>query len=132
QQIKPMEVISECLRLLRSTLPAMVRLEAHLPDKCSPIKGNETQLQQVLMNLCTNAWHALRDNGQISVTVDDVSFTSELRKGAVTIPAGNYLRICVSDNGSGMSAEVQARIFDPFFTTKAPGVGTGLGLSVVH
>ncbi len=131
--INPVEVIGECVRMLRSTLPAMVRLDAQLPKHSLMVRGNETQLQQVIMNLCTNAWHALQGGeGRIEVILDDVSYRAPFTRGSLTIPAGNYVRICVCDNGSGIPLELQSRIFDPFFTTKAPGVGTGLGLSVVH
>ena len=115
-------VVEETLSLLRSTLPAGVRLDAVLPAEPLPVHGDSTQLQQVLLNLCTNAWHALPAQG-------DVSGRIEIGLEAAT---GERVHLWVRDNGSGMDEATRQRIFDPFFTTKTVGQGTGLGLSVVH
>ena len=108
------------MTLLRSTLPARVELETRFSDEPLYIGADATQLQQVLMNLCTNAWHALKDgSGQIVVGLD----LSE---------PGPSAHLWVSDNGNGMDEATRQRVFEPFFTTKPVGQGTGLGLSVVH
>jgi len=117
QPLRP--VIDETLALLRSTLPSSVQLDAVLSDETLWVKADATQIQQVLVNLCTNAWHALKDGrGRIEL-------------GLAAAP-GNRAHLWVSDDGTGMDAATRARIFEPFFTTKPIDEGTGLGLSVVH
>ena len=115
-------VVEETLSLLRSTLPAGVRLDAVLPTEQLRVHGDSTQLQQVLLNLCTNAWHALPAQGGVSGRI-------EVGLEAAT---DERVHLWVRDNGSGMDDATRQRIFDPFFTTKTVGQGTGLGLSVVH
>ena len=121
-------VVEETLSLLRSTLPAGVRLDAMLPAEPLLVHGDSTQLQQVLLNLCTNAWHALPAQGGVSGG-SEVSGRIEVGLAAAT---GDRVHLWVRDNGSGMDETTRQRIFDPFFTTKTVGQGTGLGLSVVH
>ncbi len=126
-------LVEETLGLMRSTLPAGVALESRLADE--PIHGlvDETQIQQVLMNLCTNAWHALHGQaGSIVVGLESVVLPQSGRVWPAELPAGGYAHLWVSDTGSGMDAQTQKRIFEPFFTTKQVGLGTGLGLSVAH
>ena len=114
--------VEETLSLLRSTLPAGVRLDAVLSSEALWVMGDSTQLQQVLLNLCTNAWHALPAPGGVSGRI-------EVGLAAAT---EERVHLWVRDNGSGMDETTRQRIFDPFFTTKTVGQGTGLGLSVVH
>jgi PAS domain S-box-containing protein len=123
-------VIHETLALLRATIPAGVQLNAVVPEAPLNVRGNSTQLQQVLMNLCTNAWHALPDQGgRVEVGVER---TSVLHPDLTDVAPGDWVHLWVSDNGKGMDDATRQRMFDPFFTTKAVGEGTGLGLSVVH
>ena len=123
-------VVQETLALLRATLPANVRLEALLPPAPLTVRGNSTQLQQVLMNLCTNAWHALPEQGgRVEIGVER---TSVLHPDVAEKAHGEWVHVWVRDNGRGMDDATRLRIFDPFFTTKPVGEGTGLGLSVVH
>ena len=97
------------------------------------IIGDPTQIHQVLTNLCANAAHAMRERGgQLDIRQQAVVVNHELAATLPDLQPGNYVRLSVSDNGTGMSPEVVERIFDPFFTTKAMGEGTGLGLAVVH
>ena len=121
--VQPLQpVIEETLALLRATLPASVKLETAITPQTLLVEADATQLQQVVMNLCTNAWQALPEGrGRIEVGL--------ARRDA---DAGPCAHVWVADNGSGMAPEVLERIFDPFFTTKPVGQGTGLGLSVVH
>jgi CheY-like chemotaxis protein len=119
--------------LLRATLPARVHLEAVLTEMPLYVNADGTQIQQVLMNLCTNAWQALQDGtGRITVGLDEVWLDAAAARAAGTLPPGSYAHLWVRDTGAGMDEETLARIFEPFFTTKAPDRGTGLGLSVVH
>ena len=121
QPLRP--VVDETLALLRSTLPSAVQLDAVLCIEAVWARVDATQIQQVLVNLCTNAWHALKDGrGRIEV-------------GLALAPdhqAHQQALLWVSDDGVGMDAATRARIFEPFFTTKSVDAGTGLGLSVVH
>jgi signal transduction histidine kinase len=131
QPLRP--VVEESLGLLRSTLPAGVQIDAVLPEAPLPVRADATQLQQVLINLCTNAWHSLpAQGGRIEVGFERVQLDEALRRRQPELASGAYAHLWVSDNGSGMDAATRERIFDPFFTTKPVGRGTGLGLSVVH
>ncbi|MBA4136003.1 MAG: hypothetical protein C0518_01650 [Opitutus sp.] len=122
-------VVREALKLIRSSLPAMVHLEETVAPDCPMVLANATQIHQVVMNLCTNAWQALPSTGgHIRVTLAPCALDVE----RVDAQPGAYLRLTVEDNGCGMSPEVAERVFEPFFTTKETGHGTGLGLAVVH
>ena len=126
-------LIEESIRMMRATLPPSIQIKAGaITDKLA-ILANESQISQVLLNLCTNAWHAMADNkGSICLSVDSVELTRASTRRGITLQPGRYVRIAVEDDGSGMDAATQERIFEPFFTTKPVGQGTGLGLAVVH
>jgi PAS domain S-box-containing protein len=127
-------LVEEALRLLRVLLPAGVRLNTRLPAAGLPVLADATQIQQVLMNLCTNAWQAMgpQQPGEITVALraEQLDAAQALQLGELA--AGSYACLSVADDGPGIDEATQHRIFEPFFTTKAPGSGTGLGLSVVH
>jgi len=120
--------------MLRAMLPALVDIQAELTEVPSFARVDATQIEQVMLNLGTNAWHALADQpGRIRVTLDAVVLAGDDELARATkLAAGPYLRIGVGDSGVGMDAATLARIFEPFFTTKPVGSGTGLGLSVAH
>ena len=127
------EVIKEALRFMRSTLPPTVTLEMELGTSLPTVLANTTQLHQVFVNLCTNAWHAIgKKPGTIRVITQAVSTTHATTLTSASLQAGDYLKLSVTDTGCGMNANTLEHIFEPFFTTNAPGNGTGLGLSVVH
>jgi len=131
QALRP--VIEETHKLLRATLPARVELDVMFTDRPLRALVDATQVQQVLMNLCTNAWHALNDGaGRIGVGLDAVTLDNGTAQNLGGLSPGPYAHLWVSDTGVGMDAATRARIFEPFFTTKPVGHGTGLGLSVVH
>ncbi|MCW5613177.1 MAG: PAS domain S-box protein [Rubrivivax sp.] len=132
QPLRPL--VEETLALLRATLPAGVRLDTELSDEPLAVRGDATQLQQVLMNLCTNAWQAMPEGrGRIVVGVEAVATAAVERRLPPGVCAGTTcVHLWVRDDGSGMDAATRERIFDPFFTTKPVGQGTGLGLPVVH
>jgi len=128
--LKP--IVEETFRLLRATLPAGVDLRQDLAEAPLYVHADATQLQQVLMNLCTNAWHALDEKGGQIVIGLDVAHVDAAQAQASGLEAGSYAHLWVRDTGSGMDARTLERVFEPFFTTKSTGQGTGLGLSVVH
>jgi PAS domain S-box-containing protein len=130
QPLRP--VIEETHRLLRATLPAGVELDLALAPDDAQVHADATQVQQVVMNLCTNAWHALKGGtGRIGIGLDTVAFDGDGPHPG-HLPAGRYAHVWVSDTGCGMDPAIRDRIFEPFFTTKPVGQGTGLGLSVAH
>ena len=127
QPLRPL--IEEAAGMLRPMLPAMVRVETSLADASAWVEADSTQIQQVLINLCVNAWHAMQGStGDIRIGLDVLGDEPDAQGGT---PDGRRAHLWVSDNGCGMDAETRARIFEPFFTTKS-GHGTGLGLAVVH
>ncbi len=126
-------LLMETRQLLRATLPARVGFEVNDSDEPLYVHADGTQVQQVLMNLCTNAWHALADGvGHITVGIDHVHIDVGNAKRLGGLPPGPYAHLWVSDDGIGMDTATREHIFEPFFTTKPVGQGTGLGLSVVH
>ncbi len=125
------DVVEETARLLKVTLPPTVALKIHL-KKIPLVLADATQIEQALLNLCTNAIHSFGANkGTVSILLDACHPHSK-ECDRLGISPGSYVTVCVSDTGSGMSPEKLERIFEPFFTTKPVGQGTGLGLSVVH
>ncbi len=123
-------LVGDALDLLRATLPAGVQLQARLDPTLPEVEADGTQVHQVLMNLCTNAWHAMDGAvGHIEVGAATETADAALRAGLPPTPCAH---LWVRDNGSGMDEATRARIFEPFFTTKPVGSGTGLGLAVVH
>jgi PAS domain S-box-containing protein len=125
-------VVTEALELLRASLPTGIRLQSRIATGDAAVIGDATYLHQVVMNLCTNAMQAMQLGGFLSVDLEraEVSDARTLSRGSLA--SGPYVRLVVSDTGSGISPAVLERMFDPFFTTKDVGEGTGLGLSLVH
>ena len=129
--VRVQSVVAEALDLLAASLPAHVTLERELAAEHAAVMGDPTQIHQVVMNLGANGAQAMKSPGTLTVSLDVVEKSDSM--GATSpIPAGRYVRLRVHDTGSGMAPNVLERIFDPFFTTKGVGVGTGLGLSLVH
>jgi PAS domain S-box-containing protein len=131
QPLRPL--IEETTQLLRATLPAAVHFEVKLADAPIYARVDDSQISQLLINLVTNAWHALRsDAGRITLELDEIKLFKSEAQRCGGLSAGRFARIRVIDNGHGMDAATQMRVFEPFFTTKPKGSGTGLGLAVVH
>ncbi len=130
-QLKP--IFKEALKLLRASLPATIEIHQEIHTRTGTIMGDPTQLHQLLVNLCTNAHHAMQENGgRLEVRMDDLDFTPGDILPCHDLSPGPYLRLTVKDTGHGMEQAVMSRIFEPYFTTKGPGEGTGMGLAVVH
>lgn len=127
-------VIEEAMKLLRASIPTTIDIAVKIDDRCGPLLADPTQIHQVVMNLCTNAYHAMRENGgTLTVALDEVQLGGGSVDGVVDgMKAGVYLRLLVADTGVGIPEENIKKIFDPYYTTKAMGEGTGMGLSVVH
>ena len=125
--------ITECVRLLRASLPSTIEIRHELQDAGAVVMADPTQLHQLLLNLCTNAAQAMEDSGgTLLLGLDRIAGSGAGMPGSCEIPPGDYVRLTVRDSGAGFSREVQERMFEPFFTTKPVGRGTGMGLAVAH
>lgn len=121
-------LVKEALKLLRGSIPTTIAIKEHIVDCDRLIMANPTQVHQVIMNLCTNAFHAMEDRGgRLSL-----SLVPSQRSDRLTGEEREYLRISIADTGAGIAPAVLERIFEPYFTTKPSGKGTGMGLAVVH
>ncbi len=135
QERKPVQIhpiVKEALKLLKASLPSTIAIRQEIEDRRSTVMANPTQIHQVLMNLCTNAHHAMRETGgvlTVKLYTEDIGNT---RAQQYNLAVGRYLVLAVEDTGHGISVTAKERIFDPYFTTKKKGEGTGLGLSVTH
>jgi PAS domain S-box-containing protein len=126
-------LVKETLDLLRASLPANIVIQSDLGCKKSNILADPNQIHQVIMNLGTNAYHAMADEGGIlCVRCESICMDGSDSDGCPDLKKGKYVRVSISDTGYGISAENIKRIFDPYFTTKKKGKGTGLGLALVH
>ena len=129
-EIKPLPLtplIKETAKLLRASIPTTVQIDVNTESTSDVVLANATGIQQIIMNLCMNAAHAMRERGG-TLTIG----LSDGEPGLLSLPPGRYIELSVRDTGTGMNAEVQKRIFEPFFTTKEVGQGTGMGLAVVY
>ena len=135
QERSPVELnqtVLEALRLLRASLPSSIQIQTEL-GKSPLVLANVTAIHQLIMNLGTNAWHAMREKpGTLGIEIKALTVTPEFVLTHPDLRPGSYVRLSVSDSGTGMDRLTLARIFEPFFTTKAVGEGTGLGLAMVH
>lgn len=126
-------VISEVLKMVKCSLPRNVKIIERIEAKEATVLADPTQLQQVVLNLCTNAGHAMGESGGVlEVHLKSLDMDESFVDSRWAFDPGRYLLLSVSDTGCGMTKDVLERVFDPFFTTKAVGEGTGIGLSVVH
>ncbi len=136
QEMRPVSlgpIIKEAVRFLRASLLASIEIRQHIDADSDVVHADPTQLHQVLMNLCTNAGYAMRDNGGVlDIRLSKVTYDGSVAFGRASLKSGTYLRLSISDTGHGMERDVLEHIFEPYFTTKSRGEGTGLGLAVVH
>ena len=134
QERQPMQlkyVVKETLKFLKSTLPSTIEVREKWDQDIGIIDADPTQMHQVLMNLCTNAGHAMeKDGGTLTISLQNEEL--RMKNEGLGLEPGPHLKLSVSDTGYGIAPEIRDKIFDPYFTTKAPGEGTGIGLSVVH
>jgi signal transduction histidine kinase len=125
-------VVAETLELVRGSLPKGIHLGANASESPLVVTGDATRLHQVVMNLCSNAIHAMSGGGSLRVALEAADLSTEQALSHGTLRPGRYVRLTVTDSGSGMDEATLSRIFEPFFTTKEVGRGTGLGLSLVY
>ena len=134
-QFGPLQVnliIKETLKLLRASLPATIQVRQDLGDR-GKILGDPTQVHQVVMNLCTNAYQAMSaEGGLLDISLSSVDINAGHLVQGETLQPGQYLKLSVRDTGHGIDPEILHRIFEPYYTTREKGAGTGLGLAVVH
>ncbi len=134
QPIRIRPIIKEALHLLRASLPSTIRIHQDIQAEHDMILADPTQIHQIMMNLCTNAAHAMREGkGDLTIRLAPAEVGDrDVRSDSHGLTAGRYLALTVGDTGVGIEPGIIDRIFDPFFTTKKPGEGTGMGLAVVH
>ena len=125
-------MVGEALELVRASLPSNIELRPHLEASKATVIADSTQVHQLVMNLCKNAIDAMPTGGTLSVTLDVLDTPADRQLSHGLMPAGAYVRLSVEDTGCGMTPAVLERVFEPFFTTKQAGMGTGLGLALVH
>jgi PAS domain S-box-containing protein len=131
EQLELGPLLKELEKMVRETFPINIEIETFLPGDLWAVRGNPTQLHQVLLNLCVNARDAMPKGGRLSFAADNVELNPEQATKIPDARPGEFISLLVSDTGTGMPPEIVARIFEPFFTTKGEGRGTGIGLSTV-
>jgi CheY-like chemotaxis protein len=118
---------------MRGTLPTNIEILVSVSPNLSPVFANEIHIHQIIMNLCTNAYHAMKSaGGRLNVSLTNAVIQTQDAQSFPEMHPGKYLRLCIDDTGCGIPPELLNRIFDPYFTTKPTGEGTGLGLSTIH
>jgi signal transduction histidine kinase len=131
--IKITPIVKEVCKFLRSSLPTTIEIKQEITAENDWIMADPTQFHQILMNLCTNAGHSMRETGgNLEVLLENVDLNEENISSYSGLKPGSYLKLTVKDTDYGISSENLERIFEPYFTTKELGEGTGLGLAVVH
>jgi PAS domain S-box-containing protein len=131
--VDPGVILKEALKMIRPILPATIEIRHHIEPNLGAIMADQTQIHQVIMNLCTNAYHAMRgQGGLLHIELDAMELAASIDAAFHALPPGKYIRLTVADTGHGMTADVLAHIFEPYFTTKRAGEGCGIGLSTVH
>ncbi|MFO7886583.1 MAG: GAF domain-containing protein [Desulfobacteraceae bacterium] len=126
------EVVKEAVNFMRASLPASLQIISNMPDDLPPIKGDPTQIHQLVTNLGANASQAMNQTGTLTISLSLVNLDLNFTKTLPDLAPGSFINLCVSDTGCGIPADILPNIFDPFFTTKGNGQGTGLGLATVH
>jgi PAS domain S-box-containing protein len=125
--------VEEAARLLRATIPTSIAIQTHITPNCPTVLADPVQIHQVLLNLGTNAWHAMESKpGVLTIRLDTLKIEPSSSPSSLHLPVGEYVCLSVQDQGTGMDRTTRERMFDPFFTTKEVGKGTGLGMSIVQ
>ena len=131
--IQPAVIIKEAVKMLRSSLPTTIAIQQDIDPEPGLIMADPTQLHQILMNLCTNAFHAMEETGgNITVSLQKKSLSPADIQGENLVQPGEFVQLSVEDTGVGIAPGIMEKIFDPYFTTKEVGKGTGMGLAIIH
>lgn len=129
--VRIQSIVKEALKLLRPSIPSTIEIRQSIDENCGPVLADSTQIHQVVMNLATNAYQAMREKGGLlNFTLSKEEFRSD--DSVQSLRSSSYLKLIVSDTGCGMDNVIMGKIFDPYFSTKGPAEGTGMGLAVVH
>lgn len=133
EPVDVVRVVEEAVKLIRAVIPTTIDIEKQTQKHCGMVEGFSTEIHQIVMNLCTNAFHAIgKGPGKITIACFHKTLSGDEERITPSLPDGHYLVIEIQDTGCGMNKEIMGRIFDPYFTTKKEGKGTGLGLPVVR
>jgi PAS domain S-box-containing protein len=130
---KPVGIIKEAVKMLRSSIPSTITIHEKINPDCATILGDPTQVHQIVMNICTNAYHAMEDTcGKLEISLNNVEITRDDVHDNPDLKDGKFVLLTITDDGPGIDPAIQDKIFDPYFTTKETGKGTGMGLAIVH
>ena len=131
--LRPAALIKESVKLLRSSIPSTIDIRQDIDAEADLVLADPTQIHQILMNLCTNAYHAMEETGGVlTISLKNKMLSRPESDSYPSVQPGAFVHLSVSDTGQGVSPEIRERIFDPYFTTKEVGKGTGMGLAIVH
>ena len=131
--MRPVAMVKESIKLLRSSIPTTIDIQQDIDSKTNPILADPTQIHQIIMNLCTNAYHAMEETGgRLSLSLRNKALTGQDLVSVPDVQPGHFVQLSIRDTGSGITREIQKKIFEPYFTTKEAGKGTGMGLAIVH
>jgi PAS domain S-box-containing protein len=131
--LQPAVIIGEVLKMLRASLPATIKIEQDIDPDAGVILADPTQIHQIMMNLCTNAFHAMENNGgTLTISLQRKVLSQNDPSLKSHMQPGNYIQLSIKDIGTGIAPEILEKIYDPYFTTKEVGKGTGMGLAMVH
>ncbi len=131
--VEPRILLREGIELLSGSIPKTIKILENISEESAPILADPAQFNQIVFNLCTNSYYAMKENGGVlEISLDSTTLDSEKAALLSDLPAGRYVRLQVKDTGQGIAEQARQRIFEPFYTTKPPGEGSGLGLSVIH
>ncbi len=135
QEVSPLQIsliVKEALKLLRASIPTTIDIRQDIQTEAM-VLADPTQIHQVMMNICTNAYYAMADSGgTLTVSLKEIDYDRPINDAGEEVPPGHYVVLTITDTGPGMNRKTRERIFEPYFTTKEKGKGTGLGLAVVH
>jgi len=131
--LQPVSVVKEAIKILRPSLPTTIEINQHFASTTGLILADPTQIHQIMMNLCTNAFQAMeKTGGKLDISLKEVSLSTEDLVHEIDVQTGVFIQLSICDSGSGIRPDIKAKIFDPYFTTKETGKGTGMGLAIVH
>ncbi|MGL1930246.1 MAG: PAS domain S-box protein [Desulfotalea sp.] len=131
--LQPASVVKEAIKMLRPSLPTTIGINQDITSITGQILADATQIHQILMNLCTNAFHAMEETGgKLDISLKEVTLSTDDLVHEPKIEPGTFVQLSICDSGPGITSDIKSKIFDPYFTTKKTGKGTGMGLAIVH